>query len=222
MHGKIAELRFQERLNRLASVSLHNLDILLEQAPGETCLFWKDDKFRYAGANLAYAKLEEYQSPENLLGKTDYDIPHFMLNHDPLAIKQEDISCMKNSPIINKKGIFIYSGEQSTIGMYSKIPIVSKKKHIGMMCCLVDVTSIVLSPDCQIKPETVVQRTTSFPLTPKEIAVLKLYNQGYPRKLAAHTLHISENTYAWYLKEIRYKFKIRTRSEMLDLENSLF
>jgi DNA-binding CsgD family transcriptional regulator len=58
-------------------------------------------------------------------------------------------------------------------------------------------------------------------LPKQQTKALQLYNQGYSRKQAAALLHVSEHTYAWYLRKIRQKFNIRTRKEMLDLEQAL-
>lgn len=50
---------------------------------------------------------------------------------------------------------------------------------------------------------------------------LALYNEGFPHKEAAYKLNISVTTYAWYLRQIREKYGIRTRREMLELEQGL-
>jgi DNA-binding CsgD family transcriptional regulator len=54
-----------------------------------------------------------------------------------------------------------------------------------------------------------------------EQRVLELYNKGYSRKQAAKILNVSENTYAWYLRQIRVKFEISSRKEMLELGDKL-
>ena len=58
-------------------------------------------------------------------------------------------------------------------------------------------------------------------ITRKQQEALRLYNQGFTRRQAANAMGVSENTYAWYLRKIRDQFNIRTRREMLALEDSL-
>jgi DNA-binding CsgD family transcriptional regulator len=58
-------------------------------------------------------------------------------------------------------------------------------------------------------------------ITHRELEALKLYNLGYSRMETAEEMGISATTVAWYLKEVRDKFNVRTRKELRRLEHVL-
>lgn len=49
------------------------LNSIIENVP--VCIFWKDKDLRYLGCNTAFAQDGGYDSPESLLGKSDFDMP---------------------------------------------------------------------------------------------------------------------------------------------------
>jgi DNA-binding CsgD family transcriptional regulator len=97
--------------------------------------------------------------------------------------------------------------------MSSRFPIFDERGEV----IAIFGSTVEISDDGFFKKEKPVVRG----LSPKQLQVLALYNLGYPRQQIAEELSIAESTVAWYLREIRAKFNIRTRKEMLELERGL-
>ncbi|MEE4315068.1 MAG: PAS domain-containing protein [Desulfofustis sp.] len=57
----------------LAQRNEHLLQLLLDTVPH--CVFWKDERFIFQGCNRQFATLVGLDKPQDIIGKTDYDLP---------------------------------------------------------------------------------------------------------------------------------------------------
>jgi DNA-binding CsgD family transcriptional regulator len=204
--------KFLLRFNALPVIDLKTLDRFIAESP---CLMFSKDaayKFLETGANFAaYTD----NTPESLKGFTDLD-----MNWDNAGSTAEeffagDRQTMHGTPLLNANEVLIAPGKKAKVVKVSKKPLVSGKKCIGIAGAIVDYSDAFYPEG---SPKEVFLGVKSQELTPAEYKVLVLYNEGHTRKEMAAILGISSHTIAWHLRMIREKYEVRTRKEMLMLQ----
>src|SRR5512135_2400136 len=69
-----AEKKLTDNGNKLATqTSLQLLPLIMDNIP--QAVFWKDKNLVYLGCNRAFAEDAGFASPEEVIGKTDFDMP---------------------------------------------------------------------------------------------------------------------------------------------------
>jgi DNA-binding CsgD family transcriptional regulator len=139
-----------------------------------------------------------------------------MLTEEGMRKVKNDALCMMESKEVqfNVKEPAIKNVYGRTLYLISsRTPIYNQAGEvIGLIGSSVDLETLKKSP---------LNEGGLSSLTRVQGKVLSLYNQGLLRKEIAAKCFIAESTVAWYLREIRAKFNIRTRKEMLELERGL-
>ncbi len=204
------------------SIQLKDVEKLYEKAPEPILMLHKNDKYTLCNSSQSFADLEKIKSPIDLIGYSDFDLTLREAGKSASIYQAEDKACMKGLYEKNHYGGIVYLPDRKLpmLQQIKKIPILSAKKPVGVVVVTLDVTEAFFNVRNTIIAEKInLPNTTPYDrLTSKQLRVLKLYNQGYSRKKGAQMLCMSEHTYAWHLREIREKFNIRTRAEMLMLE----
>ena len=111
---------------------------LLKQIPAS--VFWKDKNSVYLGCNDAFAHSLGLSSPEEIIGKTDYDLPTTKEESD--AFRADDKQVMKSKqPKLNiEESQTLSNGKKVTL-LTNKVPLLdSKKKVIGILGIYHDIT----------------------------------------------------------------------------------
>jgi PAS domain S-box-containing protein len=89
-----ARLRRREALETILNESRHTLQLILNNLPLR--VFWKDQDSRYLGCNQPFAKDAGFDSPEDLIGQTDFQTSWKDFAH---AYRADDRSVMsQNQP----------------------------------------------------------------------------------------------------------------------------
>jgi PAS domain-containing protein len=69
-----ADKKLIDNRNKLAALaSLQLLPLIMDNIP--QAVFWKDQNLVYLGCNRAFAEDTGFASPEEVIGKTDFDMP---------------------------------------------------------------------------------------------------------------------------------------------------
>ena len=192
-------------------------ECLLRQLPG--LVFWKDTSSTYAGANQPF--LEFSEAPNNKLeGMTDKGLPwadyaDIYQSGDRMAMAGEMIKTLV--PIL-KRGR-LYTGldvKQALLDEYNKV--------IGMVGSL----NIVGSHDVEMsdvdnllqQPEQVIInkhniKTLFRGISLREAEVLYFVVRGQTMQMVAGQLHISIKTIESHLANIKQKWSIRTKSDLI-------
>jgi PAS domain S-box-containing protein len=90
LRQEIAERdRAEEALGRSRTVLAHILDSVPQS------IFWKDRESRYLGCNAVFAKAAGLDSPQAIVGKTDFDLP--WPRQDTEAYRADDAEVMRNN-----------------------------------------------------------------------------------------------------------------------------
>ncbi len=103
-------------------------------------IFWKDKNGMYLGCNLAFAKGLGFESPADVIGKTDYDFP--VLKGFCDAYRSDDKKIMSSGiPKIDIEEKQVFSNGREAYLTTSKAPIFdSKNKIIGILGIYSDIT----------------------------------------------------------------------------------
>jgi PAS domain S-box-containing protein len=117
--------------------SQQRLQVVMNHIP--QAIFWKDLNFAYVGCNYRLAKDAGYNSPEELIGKTDFDMPWAKYAADYQA---DDRQVMESGiPKLNIEEQLIKADGQIVWLRTNKIPLHnSENKVIGVLCSYEDIT----------------------------------------------------------------------------------
>lgn len=135
------EQRVAERTNKLQE-SQQLLQIIIDTIP--QCIFWKDRDFVYAGCNLKFANSVGFDRPEQVCGKTDYDLPwnnenaYLLLRSDHLVMDLEFPELMTLEPQRRQDGtevwleshkVPLYDIEEEIMGILGTFQDITKHKQ---------------------------------------------------------------------------------------------
>ena len=103
-------------------------------------VFWKDSKLIYRGCNYSFLKLIGLDSPEQIMGHTDNEIP--WLKDSAQEYQSEDREILKTGkPIIGKKITIKFGSDDEKTYLLDKIPIYDKKLNSSsILGTLIDIT----------------------------------------------------------------------------------
>lgn len=99
-------------------------------------IFWKDLNSVYLGCNKAFATLANVGSPENIVGKNDYDLPWTKEYSD--KFRSDDKEVMESGkPKLNIEEPHKLKNGEIVVLLTSKIPLINNNKVFGVfgICC---------------------------------------------------------------------------------------
>lgn len=111
---------------------------ILEQFPG--VVFWKDANSRYIGCNMAFAKGAGLSKPEEIVGKTDFDLP--WSETEAQHYVDDDRQVMESStPKLNIEETQHQTGDEIKWFSTNKVPLVDSHGNIiGVLGTSNDIT----------------------------------------------------------------------------------
>ncbi len=207
-----AQEKFLVEFNRLDGISLSMLDKFISAAP--TAIFSKDREHRFLESDTTFAGFSD-NTPDTLIGLTDFEMGWTDAGSSPEDFFAGDLQTMHGRPLLNENEILAPPGKQVIVAKVSKKPLMSGRRCIGVVGAIVDYTDAFFAQSPQ---KNAFLPTKLESLTAMEYRVLALYNDGFARKEMADMLNSSPHTIAWHLRQIREKFNITTRKEMLLLQ----
>ena len=103
-------------------------------------VFWKDTDLVYQGGNVNIARAAGLSSPEEIVGKTDYDLP--WTAEETAAFRDLDRRVMTSGePMLNVEQTMLRADGVSVTGLTSKIPMRDEAGHIfGVLGIYHDIT----------------------------------------------------------------------------------
>jgi len=135
LEGEIKERRLAEQMLAVQTELLNNI---LNHLPHN--IFWKDRQFIFLGCNKAFAVEAGLPHPEDVIGKTDYDLPWKPEEAD--FFRQCDRKVMdKGVPMLDsEETLTCPDGKEKTI-VTSKVPLKDQDGHIfGLLGIFYDIT----------------------------------------------------------------------------------
>jgi two-component system, OmpR family, aerobic respiration control sensor histidine kinase ArcB len=110
-------------------------------------IFWKDENSIYLGCNQNFAKLVGLNSPQEIIGKTDYDLNWQSTGHTAEAFREGDKETLAGKFLTNQEEILVLPGGKRVITLVSKQPILDKGKSIGIVGYFTDITGLRKAED---------------------------------------------------------------------------
>lgn len=135
------EIRVKERNFKLIE-SQQLLQLIIDAVP--QCIFWKDKNLVYSGCNLKFAELVGFETPEEIYGKTDFDLlwndnnAYLLLKSDYLVMDLDFPELMTLDPQIIAIGeeiwleshkVPLYDLSGDTIGILGTFQDITKHKQ---------------------------------------------------------------------------------------------
>ena len=111
---------------------------LLKQLP--SYIFWKDTECTYLGCNDAFARAVGLPSPEEIIGKNDFDLP--VAKEQSAAYQADDKEVMRSGkPKLNIEETQTFSNGRKVMLLTNKVPLLNKEnKVIGVLGIYMDIT----------------------------------------------------------------------------------
>lgn len=159
-------------------------------------VYWKDKHGVYLGCNALMANSLNFSSTEEIVGKTDCDLP--LLADEIDYYRQQDRQVMKNNTAMQFQDSATL--KDKTIDFFVvKTPLIEKGHNpVGILGI-----SYYFNP---IRHNALSQRETE---------VLNLLAQGKPTKEVANILMLSKRTVEHYLESIKDKMDVSSKYELL-------
>lgn len=129
------------RLFSVVSCSEYNSwNRFLHQLPG--LVFWKDTQSRYGGCSAPFAALVGLASPEEIIGKTDYDLPWQVQGDNASFFRQGDQAALNHQPIVQQEETLALLGCEPLVVSVTKVPLTnSQGKLLGILGLATDITA---------------------------------------------------------------------------------
>ncbi len=122
--------------NDISKLLLNNITKHLPQY-----IFWKDANSIYLGCNDNYAFLHGLSSPQEIIGKSDYDLSWQSKGYTAEVFQEDDRKVISGQLILNKEEPLALPNGTTIITLISKRPIVDEDNVIiGIVGYFVDIT----------------------------------------------------------------------------------
>lgn len=181
---------------------MNNFDQLkqiLLQIPG--CVFWKNVDSVFMGGNFQFAKVAGLDSPAQIIGKTDFDLPWGKTHAAFYRAKDREVMAGKNI-IRGMETQLQASGKMVTVIVNKYALLDESKKVIG----------VVGNYDLLMPPEN---QSDSTAITKQQMLCLNFLCKGYTAKQTARVTNLSPRTIEFYIQTLKKKFDCRNKIELL-------
>jgi len=131
------EKKYYENTARVNQVFLNNITSSLPQY-----IFWKDVNSVYLGCNENFAKLVGLSSPEDIIGKDDYDLNWQSTGHTAKAFQADDKKTIEGNFVTNKEEKLVLPNGKKLITLVSKLPIKDNGHILGIVGYFTDITQL--------------------------------------------------------------------------------
>lgn len=207
---------------------------LFDHMPGANGCKDLDSKFIYA--NKEYGSIIGLENHEDVIGRTDYDMPCDTINFANMFVKQDQqvIQSLNKMKILD---IHPFSGGQWKVFIFTKTPYIKNNICIGTIFQGTDITntsSIELGALLSryaiegIENNLIGQNSymlngnyNSIKLSERQSEVLFYLLRGKTAKQIGLYLNLSVRTIHEYMDQLRYQFNAQNKLELIDVAISL-
>lgn len=102
-------------------------------------IFWKDRNSAFLGCNKNFAKLAGLDNPDDIKGKTDYDLPWSDTEADSYTHDDRIIIKTKQPKLFYEETQKQADGSEMIV-LVSKVPLISLNEVVGIICIYQDIT----------------------------------------------------------------------------------
>ncbi|MBS0359277.1 MAG: PAS domain-containing sensor histidine kinase [Proteobacteria bacterium] len=106
-------------------------------------IFWKDKNSVYMGCNENYANLVNLNSPQEIIGKTDYDLGWHSDGNSADFFRQKDHDILQGKSIVNLEQYLSTTNGHRILVLLNKIPLIDEQGEIfGILGVSTDITEL--------------------------------------------------------------------------------
>ena len=190
-----------------------------------SAIVWKDEKSRYITATLYGARLVGFDSIDQLIGITDYDLPNGPSHYADHFISQDRDVMNSNAPSDHFEVCRYADGLIAVIS--KKSPLYNNKHQIIGTCCLLQELENNLShqianhllhlyKDKNNLSYTIYNDSAHSMLTRREIEVLVYLLYGKTIRDISHILSRSVRTIESHFNSLKSKFQVASKSQLIE------
>jgi PAS domain S-box-containing protein len=118
-------------------------------------IFWKDRNSRYLGCNRLFAKAAGFDSPEEIIGKSDYDMPWLKTESDAYVADDRKIIESGEAKLNIEETQTLQDGTQITV-LTNKVPFFDDNNNImGILAVYTDITQLRQMQKLRIENERI-------------------------------------------------------------------
>ncbi len=197
------------------------LDTLLRDSP--FYIFWKDDELVYRGGNQLFVKAIGAESIQDIVNKTDYDLPWKAAADQ---YRDSDLRVLAGEKIINKRETRYFEGGVQKITLINKLPLRDENGNIrgivGLHQEMLVAGSEVINISNNLEKNELISiiKKMNKELTSKEIICLSLWLSGYSIKESSQYMHLSNKSIESYRTSVKNKLKISYKNQLINLINA--
>ncbi len=208
-----------------------DFDELFGHLPG----LWgcKDPNSVFTHLNDDFAAVLGLSSPEEGIGKTDFDMP-CQTNRCAMQFKQQDQWVMSTAQPLKILDVHPFAGGQWRAYIFTKLPLKNKhKKTVGVLLHGEELASFSTIKKLSLLSYLITQRTQQHlndmvallfshqkSLTHRQTQVLFYLLRGKTAKMIAKILNISHRTVDEYLQQLKCKFDAVDRIDLIEKATS--
>lgn len=132
-------------LSRKDDIQTHIFEVFLKNITRSLpqYIFWKDKKSIYLGCNDNFARLVGLSRPEEIAGKSDFDINWQPTGHSAEEFIQGDRDTLNGHPINNQQETLVLPDGKKLVTLVSKLPICDDEgRPLGIVGYFTDITAL--------------------------------------------------------------------------------
>lgn len=116
----------------------NHLNAIINNVPH--AIFWKDIDSVFLGCNKTFAEFAELNSPSDIVGKTDYDLPWTKEESDAYRADDKRV-ILSGKPKLNIEEPQTLKDGTNIVLLTSKVPLLNEKNEVvGVLCIYLDIT----------------------------------------------------------------------------------
>jgi len=184
---------------------------ILNQIPCR--VFWKDRNSVFLGCNSYFAKAAGFESPEEIIGKTDFDLVWGETHAQEYQEGDREVILGKKKYNVIEPQLQTNGEVIDTIG--NKLPLYDKTGQvIGVIGCY---SEIIYTP----RNEPLTKKNGKSPLPKRQAECLYYVAKGKTAKQISIAMGISSRTVDFYIEILKTKFDCYSKSDLAEHALSL-
>ena len=231
-----AEFKSLQHLNENTVNSLPMYQLAIDNLP--ELIYWKNNNLVFQGCNLAFAKAVGLTSPQQIIGKTDDELPFqhrilgFIASSDRTGNFVSDRHVIENNTSFEHTFVSEVSGEQVWLDI-RKNPLINDDGEVaGMLCRIEDITKRKLQEaeliDSQQRrlalmvqqtPLAVIEWNRNFEIKEWNQAAERIFGYSKSEVLGRHFGFLVTDDFKICLKEMLHDFVSQKRRMFSTNEN---
>ena len=182
-------------------------------------IFAKDKNFKYLFCNEKVAEAAGVDSPQQIIGKTDYEV---ICKKYADSYRKTDIQILNSKTRVNIQEVIIHSQGIPDVFVTKTQLMDGDENCIGIIGFSIDITGYCLTKkkgnfDPEKQRFYLGEPFCNVYLTRRELEVFRYLLCGYTLNKISFLLKISPKTTRWYICNLKIKLQCQSKSEIMSM-----